>query len=144
MTTKKPLLYENGFSATLPSYKAAFEFYTQNKDAVPDGCIMAIPADYSNRVIVRLISAPEPTPQLTGKVTRANACIPDIEPYKSVVDGSIITGRKQHRDHLRAHGKIEVGNEYVKHLNDPQPRQLQGDFNVRPQLREAINKVLNR
>ena len=40
--------------------------------------------------------------------------IPDIEPYQSVIDGSIISGRRQHRDHLRAHGCIEVGNEKLK------------------------------
>lgn len=42
---------------------------------------------------------------------RANNIIGDIEPYKSVIDGSVISGRRQHRDHLRAHGCIEVGNE---------------------------------
>ena len=34
----------------------------------------------------------------------------DIKPYKSVT-GEIIGGRKQHRDFLRAHGLVEVGNE---------------------------------
>jgi hypothetical protein len=33
----------------------------------------------------------------------------DIEPYRSMIDGSVIDGRKRHRDHLRAHGCIEVG-----------------------------------
>tara|TARA_R110000868_G_scaffold400473_1_gene674990 strand:- start:242 stop:604 length:363 start_codon:yes stop_codon:yes gene_type:complete len=37
--------------------------------------------------------------------------IRDIGPYKSMIDGSIIDGRKRHRDHLRAHGCVEVGNE---------------------------------
>lgn len=37
----------------------------------------------------------------------------DIEEYRSMIDGSMITSRKQHRDHLRAHGCIEVGNEKV-------------------------------
>lgn len=37
--------------------------------------------------------------------------VPDIAPYRSMVDGSMIEGRSQHRDHLRAHGCIEVGNE---------------------------------
>ena len=36
--------------------------------------------------------------------------IPDIKPYKSVT-GEVIGGRKQHRDFLRAHGLVEVGNE---------------------------------
>jgi len=37
--------------------------------------------------------------------------IKDIEPYKSMIDGQMITSRSRHRDHLRAHGCIEVGNE---------------------------------
>lgn len=35
----------------------------------------------------------------------------DIQPYKSMIDGSMIQGRRQHREHLRQHGCIEVGNE---------------------------------
>jgi hypothetical protein len=35
----------------------------------------------------------------------------DIPEYVSMIDGSVISSRKQHRDHLRAHGCIEVGNE---------------------------------
>lgn len=38
----------------------------------------------------------------------------DIEPYKSMVDGSMITSRSYHRDHLRDNGLIEVGNEKPK------------------------------
>lgn len=37
--------------------------------------------------------------------------MPDIQPYTSVIDGSTITSRSRHREHLRAHGCIEVGNE---------------------------------
>jgi hypothetical protein len=40
--------------------------------------------------------------------------VKDIDPYKSVVDGSVIGGRKQHRDHLKARGLVEVGNESVQ------------------------------
>lgn len=39
--------------------------------------------------------------------------IRDTEPYRSVITGEMIQGRRQHRDHLKAHGCIEVGNEYV-------------------------------
>ena len=45
--------------------------------------------------------------------------IKDIEPYKSMIDGSMITSRTRHRDHLRAHGCIEVGNE--KMTSAPKP-----------------------
>lgn len=37
--------------------------------------------------------------------------IPDIAPYKSMVTGERIRGRAHHRDHIREHGLIEVGNE---------------------------------
>lgn len=35
----------------------------------------------------------------------------DIKPYKSMIDGRIITSRSRHREHLKEHGCIEVGNE---------------------------------
>lgn len=35
----------------------------------------------------------------------------DIEPYQSMVTGEMIAGRRQHREHLRTHGLIELGNE---------------------------------
>jgi hypothetical protein len=38
----------------------------------------------------------------------------DIAPYRSMVDGSMIEGRRQHRDHLRQHNCIEVGNEKME------------------------------
>lgn len=41
--------------------------------------------------------------------------MPDIQPYRSQIDGSMITSRSQHRSHLRQHGCIEIGNE-TKHL----------------------------
>ena len=46
--------------------------------------------------------------------------IRDIEPYQSMIDGSVISGRRQHRDHLRAHGAIEVGTEKIK-ARKPEP-----------------------
>lgn len=35
----------------------------------------------------------------------------DMEPYKSPIDGSMVTSRSMHRDHMRKHDVIEVGNE---------------------------------
>ena len=37
--------------------------------------------------------------------------MPDIKPYKSMIDGSMITSRSKHRTHLRDNNCIEVGNE---------------------------------
>ncbi len=47
---------------------------------------------------------------------------PDIQPYKSMVDGSMITSRSQHRRHLKAHGCEEVGNDDPsKHIRHEKP-----------------------
>jgi hypothetical protein len=38
----------------------------------------------------------------------------DIAPYPSVITREMITSRSEHREHLRRHGAVEVGNEYPK------------------------------
>lgn len=44
----------------------------------------------------------------------------DIQPYKSMIDGRMITSRSQHRRHLKANNCIEVGNEDpTKHISRP-------------------------
>ena len=40
--------------------------------------------------------------------------MPDIQPYQSMADGSMITSRSQHRAHLRQHNCIEIGNEKME------------------------------
>lgn len=52
----------------------------------------------------------EPSPQL----------IRDIDPYKSMATGEIIASRSRHRDHLRDHNCIEVGNEKMESKPVPQ------------------------
>lgn len=39
----------------------------------------------------------------------------DIQPYRSMITGEVINSRSSHRDHLKSHGCIEIGNE-TKHL----------------------------
>lgn len=45
--------------------------------------------------------------------------MPDIEPYQSMIDGTMITSRSQHREHLARHGYEEVGND--SSLYKPRP-----------------------
>ncbi len=45
--------------------------------------------------------------------------IGDLQPYKSMVDGSIVEGRRQHREHLKAHNVVEVGNSFDKATPKP-------------------------
>lgn len=58
----------------------------------------------------------------------------DIAPYKSMVNGEIIEGRKQHKEHLRRHNLVEIGNE-TKHLK---PRENKPD----PRLKETIARAV--
>ena len=37
--------------------------------------------------------------------------MPDIQPYRSMIDGHIVPSRNAHRAHLRINGCEEVGNE---------------------------------
>ncbi len=52
----------------------------------------------------------------------------DIGEYKSPLDGKMITSRSQHRDHMREHDVIEVGNEPIGKMTppntDPKPREI--------------------
>jgi hypothetical protein len=67
--------------------------------------------------------------------------VPDIQPYIGMVDGKPIGGRAQHREYLKRHDCVEIGNE-TKHLT--QPKEIKGDFNVRKELTEATRQVLGR
>lgn len=60
----------------------------------------------------------------------------DIKPYKSMIDGSIIEGRKQHRTHLKDNGCIEIGNETVK------PKPLTPPQGLKQTLIEVVNSKL--
>lgn len=55
----------------------------------------------------------------------------DLPPYKSMVDGSMIGGRRQHREHLSQHNLVEVGNE-TKHLKP------YGQYKTAPGLKDTI------
>jgi hypothetical protein len=43
----------------------------------------------------------------------------DIGPYKSMITGETIEGRRQHREHLKAHNCVEVGNSFDKPQEKP-------------------------
>lgn len=78
-----------------------------------------------------LIEKENYTPEPRG----AHYVIPDIQPYQSMVDGKMITSRSAHRDHLRAHGLVEVGNE-TKHLKTRPVYDGSG-------LKDALVRVVN-
>ena len=57
---------------------------------------------YKNgKLVEKKRSQPQASTQLMG----------DIEPYRSVATGEVITSRSHHRQHLRDNNLVEIGNE---------------------------------
>lgn len=55
----------------------------------------------------------------------------DIQPYRSMIDGTVIQSRSHHREHLRMHGCVEVG-------NDSSLDRRRGPIQAPPGLKETI------
>lgn len=71
-----------------------------------------------------------------GALGESAMVMPDIQPYTSMIDGSQITSRSRHREHLRDHGCIEVGNERITPKGDSFSPVVRG-------LREELSARLN-
>jgi len=67
----------------------------------------------------------------------------DIQPYQSMIDGSMITSRSRHREHLQAHGCIEVGNEKMQN-RAPAPVESQRRDILRQQVGNMTHKEANK
>lgn len=63
--------------------------------------------------------------------------MPDIAGYKSMQTGEWISSRSKHREHLKQHGLIEIGNERVE--NKPKGPDRAG---IRKAAEEAVRRVL--
>ena len=87
-------------------------------------------------------------PVCCAQSMRRKICAPmviaDIQPYQAVaVDIAtgkppVINSRSEHKAFLRRNGYVEVGNEMPKQ----EKREIQGDFNNRQEVREAVREVL--
>lgn len=70
----------------------------------------------------------------------AHMVMGDIAPYKSMIDGSTINSRSRHREHLRAHRCIEIGNE-TKYL---QPKPYAPPAGLKETLIRVVNEKTRR
>ncbi len=77
----------------------------------------------------------EPTREPRGPMVMG-----DIKPYRSMIDGSEITSRSKHREHLRAHNCVEVGNE-TKYL---QPKPLKSPPGLKETIIQATEQVFSK
>jgi len=55
--------------------------------------------------------------EITRDVRKGIEIMPDIQPYQSMITGEMIGSRSTHRNHLRQHNCIEVGNETDKQFH---------------------------
>ena len=82
----------------------------------------------------------EAPPCACGKPTARTFMPPrvmrDIAEYTSPMDGTRITSRSQHRDHMKRHRVIEVGNEQVKPVARPPARTI-----IREELRNQVQRM---
>lgn len=62
----------------------------------------------------------------------------DIAPYRSMLNGQMVTSRSTHRELLRAHGVVEVGNE-TKYLK---PKPVTPPPGLKQRLIEVVNSKL--
>lgn len=80
-----------------------------------------------------------PADEVTYRESNAPIIMGDIQPYQSMIDGSIIESRSSHREHLKRHGMIEVGNE-TKYLTQKRP--LQAPDGLKRTIAEVANCLL--
>lgn len=82
----------------------------------------------------------EVTPDYVAEPRADIHVMPDIKPYRSMVTGEEITSRSKHREHLKMHNCIEVGNE-TKYL---QPKPLTSPPGLKETIIQATEQVLSR
>jgi hypothetical protein len=63
--------------------------------------------------------------------------MPDIQPYRSMIDGQMITSRSKHREHLKANGCIEVGNDWK-----PPQRKVDPHAGLKRRIADIVNSRL--
>jgi hypothetical protein len=63
----------------------------------------------------------------------------DIEGYQSQVTGQWIGSRSQHREHLKEHRLVEVGNEIKHHMSNRPDNRPAG--NIKQDIANAMHRL---
>lgn len=79
---------------------------------------------------------------LSNKITGPQI-IRDIDPYKSMVTGEMITSRTRHRDHLKRHNVTEVGNDTSHMKKAPQTQSQDRKRLLASQLADKSDKQIS-
>jgi len=99
----------------------------------------------SHQEIFRSLSNYDDLPECCGVKVERQICAPmviaDIQPYKSQLTGEMITSRSQHRDHLKSHGCVEVGNEPMKEKKQSWIEQKAQKDAIRKEISARIDAI---
>ena len=79
-----------------------------------------------------------PADEVSEKVTPLHYIMPDIKPYRSMADGQMVEGRRQHREMLKANNCYEVGDQ-THHLK---PKPVTPPPGLKQRLIEVVNSKL--
>lgn len=97
--------------------------------------------------VFRSISQMDDLPKHCGKPMRRVICPPmvvaDIQPYRSMVTGEMITSRSHHARHLRQHGVVEVGNEPMTQKKTPWIEQKKQKDELRREIAARLDSIPN-
>jgi len=97
----------------------------------------------SEQDIYRTVSERCNTPECCGQKMRIKICAPaiisDIQPYKSMKTGEMITSRSAHKDHLRHHGLVEVGDQEIKPKTISESEKRKEKYELRKTIAQAMD-----
>jgi len=128
------------------TYREAYAFWKANKDSVPNGMIMTIAVDGHT---VRTRPVKEPEVKKRDRSQDSNhifGVIKDDLGTKGVfnhADGKRYDSKSAFEKAVRSKGCRIVGNDWNNSkYQTPAERGVRGDFNVRPDLKIAVEKVI--
>jgi hypothetical protein len=88
-----------------------------------------------DRITGKLVPRGEYQPDITN----APMVMKDIAGYKSQVTGEWIGSRSQHREHLKEHRLVEVGNEIKHHMSSRPDNKPAG--NIKQDIANAMHRL---
>lgn len=76
------------------------------------------------------------------RVVTAPYVAADMQPYRSMITGELITSRSRHNEHLRDHNCIEIGNE-MHHLKAKEKPELSKETRAarKQKIIEQVNAI---
>jgi predicted nucleic acid-binding Zn ribbon protein len=89
------------------------------------------------RSVANYNDLPEHCGEKMGRMLTAPFVQADIQGYQSQATGEYIQSRSAHREHLKKHGLIELGNEKISPPSQPKP-----DPTIKRDIINAVNSVM--